>query len=377
MAFFEFPNARTFDSDLTWLIDFIKNTQEPFNTDTENKLNSALSSINAINETLYNLNVPNYLAGKYLIILGDSNAAGEGWWINPESRNPENDGVAAYLRINYSMEVTNLAQSGAGFMKHGSILSLYQQAQQIPDGADPDYICMWALGNDVVTYMTTNGILGNPQMDVNEITSAFTDNTILGGVRRVILYLQERFPRAKLLIFFRPPYQNLGVAEDGVKTSIYYVARNLGVPVYDCGWLNLYKQELINKYLIMTTAAMHFNSACFNDILGPIFVALLTSNFTIVNPPECNEIALMGTDFSNTGVLTVLNNLYLYKNNIFSFSVGGVVLSQTCLSADLHVKQWGTSLLSGLIYYQNYILAVTQGEGFQNVKALQQNPIDS
>lgn len=214
--------------------------------------------------------------GKTIIMLGDSNAAGVGWYqANGESKNDTNDGVFAVLRKKMpSATFLNYAISGAGFVDGTNIL---EQIESIE--GTPDIIFLWAGGNDISEYIHGNMTITAPEM----ISFAYEDfdESLYGNVNKALYTLRTRYPLAKICGVIRTYNQNQRI---DIQQGIYGIISNI-YRKYQCSVLNLNDYSNIVQNIEAQEDywydTKHYSQKAFVELIAPIFYAALINNLNV------------------------------------------------------------------------------------------------
>lgn len=218
------------------------------------------------------------MAGQRIVMLGDSNAAGSGWYsVAGGVKNETNDGVFAVLReMLPKTTFKNYAVGGAGFVQGTNIMQQIENIEGIPD-----IIFVWAGGNDISAYIGGSSavVLNAPNMkDYN--LEAF-DDSLYGKVNQTLYTLRQRYPFAKICGVIRTYKLN---ADFTSQRNIYGTISKL-YQKYQCSIINLNDFSNVVDYITEQQDywkdSIHYSEYCFRHLLAPIFYAAICNNLNI------------------------------------------------------------------------------------------------
>lgn len=214
---------------------------------------------------------------KKYVMLGDSNAAGKGWYDKVGGvKTEENDGVFAVLReMLPDATFTNLAVSGAGFTRGTTI---QQQIDSIE--GTPDVIFVWAGGNDITAYL--NGETTINVTDLNSFDESTFDDSLYGRVDKALYTLRYRYPFAKICgvirTYKRSQRQDVQHCIYGTIVKIY--------EKYQCSVINLNDYSNIVENIATQSSywhedMYHYSEKAFRECIAPVFYSTIMGGLSI------------------------------------------------------------------------------------------------
>lgn len=216
-------------------------------------------------------------AKKY-VMLGDSNAAGVGWYRAKglENKTETTDGVFAVLREMLPIATfTNLAVSGAGFTRGTTI---QQQIENIT--GTPDVIFVWAGGNDITAYL--NGETTINVADMNSFDEATFDDSLYGRVDKALYTLRSRYPFAKICGVIRT-YKRDDQRQD-VQHCIYGTIARI-YNKYQCSVINLNDYSNIVENIDTQSSywhdPIHYSEKAFRECIAPVFYSAIMGGLIV------------------------------------------------------------------------------------------------
>lgn len=214
-------------------------------------------------------------AGKRIVMLGDSNAAGLGWYYET-SRNETNDGVFAVLReMLPKTTFKNYAVSGAGFAYSSTANTKIEDQIEKIEGT-PDVIFVWCGGNDISRYLggDENMILSAPNM--TDFSMDSFDDSLYGKVNKALLTLRKRYPSAKICGVIRTYRQNISI---NMQRNIYGMLTKL-YQKYRCSVINLNDYGQVVDYVTEQAHywgndIQHYSEYAYRHLFAPIFYSAI------------------------------------------------------------------------------------------------------
>jgi lysophospholipase L1-like esterase len=150
----------------------------------------AIATEEYVQNTVNNLpSVGNNLAGKKIIILGDSINAGNGW----------TGGFANLIQEDFPGAIVQNASVTGSHLAGEDIY--YQLVSAFQAGFVPDYILVDGGGNDMLSQMVMGTVDIDTYGDPNNYGAEFDKNTTIGALERLFTNAQIHIPNAKIVFF--------------------------------------------------------------------------------------------------------------------------------------------------------------------------------
>lgn len=213
---------------------------------------------------------------KKFVMLGDSNAAGVGWYrAETGEKTDTSDGVFAVLReMLPAATFTNLAVSGAGFTKGTTI---QQQIAQIT--GTPDVIFVWAGGNDITGYINGSTKISVP--DMNSFDESTFGSDLYGRVDKALHTLRSSYPFAKICGVIRTYKRD---QRQDVQMSIYSTIAKIYAK-YQCSVINLNDYSNIVEKITEQSSYwyddIHYSEKAFRDCIAPVFYSAIMGGLIV------------------------------------------------------------------------------------------------
>lgn len=215
-----------------------------------------------------------------LAIIGDSNAAGFGWWRgNVADKTLENDGYAAVLRELYpDAVIDNYAVSGALLRGETGNVGKIQCDQLIESGKSYEYIIIQLGWNDLGFIMnSTDNVIGYCPDLKSSAVNTVDYSTCVKALITIINRLKSYLPDARIIYLCRE-YQAAGAAYlypmyQAAFKQIFETCYLMNVPILnlETNFINSAQQR---KFYY---DAIHWNEAAYREYVTPRIIAFLTN----------------------------------------------------------------------------------------------------
>lgn len=276
-----------------------------------------------------------------LAIIGDSNAAGYGWWEgNAANKTLENDGYAAVLREFYpDAVIDNYAISGALLRGDTGNVGKIQLDSMLDSGKTYDYVIIQLGMNDMNTILnTTNNVVGYcPALKSNAVTIDNDYSTCVRSLITMINRIRNAAPQTKIIYLVRE-YLAVGAP------YFYELYCAMYKQIFDtCYLMNVPVLNLEGNYITSSTASqkalyyfdnIHWNETAYRSYVTPRIISFL--NNPVSSSLMSNDYMLLccavtdcirGYDGNQFNVSTQLKTALEYVHSDAAyFSFNGVFL---------------------------------------------------
>lgn len=263
------------------------------------------------------------LKGKTIVMFGDSNGAGKGWYTAEDKDGGDEtcDGVFAVLREECGEDVVfkNYAISGAGYL-NGSNINILKQIETYNASVDsgavakPDIAFFWVGTNDLSNFV--GGKAGKFNVREYDINS-FDQETVIGKMCYTIQSFRSLYPECKVVGVLRNlTSQKTLYKQYGLRVAYADVYKKYNCQILDMATI-LPIDEFDNGSMIYfyDDLGSHYNEKAFREVIAPIFRdVLLTGCNVTADPPR--HSSFVDDDLTSENWLNQLTPQGIYQYDV-------------------------------------------------------------